>query len=70
MKDAEIVPIANTRDLAKDASLSKEAWVDVYSRRDAAQEGSVELVEADASRSKGYGGDYCLRFGVRAPIPV
>jgi hypothetical protein len=70
MKDPEIIPITNTRNLAKDAPFSEEIWADVSSDRNAAQEGSVELVEADASRSEGNGRNDRLWFSVRPPIPL
>jgi hypothetical protein len=55
VKDSKIVPIANARDLAEDAPFPEEGRADVSSGGNAAQEGSVELVKANASRSEGYG---------------
>ena len=70
MKDSKIVPIANTRDLAEDAPFPEEGGADVSSGWNAAQEGSVEFVKANASRSEGNSRDDCLRFSVGTPIPI
>jgi hypothetical protein len=70
MKDSKIVPIANTRDLAEDAPLPEEGGVDVSSGWNAAQEGPVEFVKPNASRSEDNGRNDCLRFSVGTPIPI
>ena len=70
MKDAKVVSIAHTRNLAKNAPLPEEAWADVSDGGDAAQKGSVELVEAETSRGQGNGSDNRLGFSVGPPIPI
>jgi hypothetical protein len=69
MKDSKIVPIANTCDLAEDTPFPEEGGADVSSGWNAAQEGSVEFVKANANRSEGNSRNDCLRFSVGTPIP-